>query len=164
MALADRWQLPYLAEGMRERIEAGLDLHQISRRQHQALCETLLDEMVAGMDTACASAGGFVCDRSPLDLAAFWLYYGFGFDAAATDHYIDRAFAAVADIDHIVLTPLGVFALDDDGVRSTNPWIQTHYAAVLEHFLRRSPVPVLRLQCKPMATRERIDWVIQHIT
>ena len=159
MALADALGVPYLAEGMRWRLEQGLDLHDLTREAHRDLARELLGEMVADMQLAIRSAGGFVCDRSPLDLAAFWLYYGFGFDEAATDAYVARAEQAALLLDSVVLVPLGAFAIEDDGIRTANRWVQTHYAAVLDHFLSATPVPVLRLQAGPSSPQERLRAV-----
>ena len=145
MALAEALEVPYLAEGMRTRLEQGLDLHDLTRDSHRALHFELLDEMSGAMNDAISAAGGFSCDRSPLDLAAFWLYYGFGFDEADTDAYVARTADAARSLDCIVVMPLGAFAIEDDGVRTANRWVQTHYAAVLEHFLNHSDVPLLRL-------------------
>jgi predicted ATPase len=162
-ALAMRLDLPYLEEGMRARLESGLDLHRISHRQHQALAEELLDEMLDATRRAVAEHGGFVCDRCPLDMAAFWLYYRFAFDLEATARYMRRVDESLPGFGHVVLLPRTALALCDDGVRSANPWIQLHFDALLDAMVARAgdAVTVVRLppDCRSLA--ERVDWVLR---
>ncbi|MBK8907599.1 MAG: AAA family ATPase [Rhodospirillales bacterium] len=121
-ALAARLALPLVREGMRERLEGGLDLHALGRDGVGALIEALFVEHLGDVDRAVTTAGGFVSDRCPLDSAAFWLCYGFGMDGDATSRIFERAAAAVGGHDLIVMLPWGVLPLVADGVRSANPW------------------------------------------
>ena len=148
---------------MRRRLEGGLDLHAISHAQHRALTFELLEEMHAGAVDALREQGGFVCDRSPLDMAAFWLYYRFAFDEAATARYMERVAAALSDFDAVVLLPRAGLALEDDGVRSANPWVQLHFDALLEAMVRElgAAVRVLRLPPGCRALDDRLAWLRQ---
>jgi cytidylate kinase len=84
-AVADRLGVPFIEEGMRARLEAGLDLHTLDRDQHRNLVEALFEECWA--TPATNAAGGFVADRSPIDFLAFWLYYGFAADDVGTARF-----------------------------------------------------------------------------
>ncbi len=133
-ALAAHLGLPFLEEGMRARLEAGLDLHTLAP---PALAE-LIEELWAEQDAAERAAdGGFVADRSSLDYAAFWLHYGLYHDEPSTERFVERMAAAARRYDGIALCPWGVLSLDADGVRSTNPWVQLRYQVVVEGLLER---------------------------
>jgi nicotinamide riboside kinase len=135
--LAAEFDVPFIPEGMRTRIEAGLDLHTLTRERHRALLEELFEEMLAAADDAAITRGGFVADRCSIDCAAFWLYYGFGNDADATAEVFDRAAAALELYDLIVVLPWDGIPLAADGVRSANRWHQLHYQSLLEGLLMR---------------------------
>jgi len=135
--LAIELDVAFIPEGMRARIEAGLDLHTLSRDQHRALLEELFEEMLAAAGNAAETRGGFVADRCSIDCAAFWLYYGFGNDAAATAEVFDRAAAALELYDLVVVLPWDRIPLAADGVRSANRWHQLHYQCLLEGLLTR---------------------------
>lgn len=132
--LAAELGLPFIQEGMRDRIEAGLELHELSRAEQHALVEELWSEQFAREE---AASDGFVVDRSSYDFAAFWLHYDFHIDRGATDEWIDRMVSAAARYDHVLLLPWGVLPLEHDGVRSTNRWTQFRYHALLEGVLGR---------------------------
>ena len=156
--LARRLGVPFIGEGMRARIEAGLDLHALSRDQHRALVVELFDEAAGARRDA---ADGFVSDRSPMDFLAFWLYYGFAADADATERFAARCDAALARLDALVVLPWGAIPLVDDSVRTPNRWRQLHYQALLEGLVRRR-VPDGKTLFLPDAVtgREaREDWV-----
>jgi predicted ATPase len=161
-ALAQRLEVPYLEEGMRRRLEAGLDLHTLSHHEHRALTESLLEEMLAAADRAVAHHGGFVCDRCPLDMAAFWLYYRFAMDEQATSRFMQRADRALGIFDAVVLLPREALVLEDDGVRSANPWIQLHFDALLQAMVNRAgdSVMVLRLPADCVALDVRVHTVM----
>src|SRR3546814_1700347 len=108
---------PFSAEGSRRRLESGLDLHALSRDEHRALLIDLFDEALTAMDEAERHAGGFVADRVALDFAAFWLYFGFGFDAAATERFMGRVRAAGGRCDRILMLPWGALPLVAAGRR-----------------------------------------------
>ena len=80
--LAAHWDLPFVPEGMRARIEAGLELHRLTESELRDLILELWRERCDNVDQALASTGGFVADRSPMDYLAFWLHYGFAKDRA----------------------------------------------------------------------------------
>ena len=160
-ALAEIFGVPLIGEGMRARIEAGLDLHTLDCDGHRALLLELFDEALTDTRVAVDTAHGFVADRCSIDFAAFWLYYGFGLDRDATQAVFARAEAAVADYDLIVVLPWGAIPLVADGVRSTNPWLQLHYQALLEGLLARSAHAhrVVRVPPQVADLDARIRWI-----
>jgi len=126
--------LPLQEEWMRGRLAAGFDFHQLTREQHRRLLSDDADLLAGHL----ARADGMVTDRTPLDMAAFWLANGFGVDdPAATEALLARAICAMADYSLVVLLPWGAMRIQADGVRSTNPWLQLHHHAVLEALCRR---------------------------
>lgn len=143
-ALARRLDLPYLPEGMRRRLEAGLDLHDLSREQFRDLLDALWTEQAEQEEQAHRRWGGFVADRSALDHAAFWLLYHFSDDEPATDTRMEAWRSRVATYDAVVLLPWGELPLVSDGVRSTNRWTQRRFQATVEGLLRRD-LPAGRL-------------------
>lgn len=159
-ALADRWGLPYLPEGMRSRIEGGLDLHALGQDGMRALLWELWEEQVAREEAAVAQAGGFVSDRSPLDYLAFWLLYGFAFDAVQTDRLARAVRARAAALDRVFLLPVGVLPLHADGVRTPNPWIQRRFQATVEGLLHQE-LAAEQLARMPALSEldDRVAWV-----
>ena len=159
-ALAEALSVPYLPEGMRSRLEAGLDLHSLTHETLRALVEELWVEHQEAEDAAIREAGGFVADRSAVDFAAFWLHYRFTEDAEASARFFRGAFGRLELYDHIVLLPWGVLPLVADGVRTSNPWIQRHFQATVEGLLFRE-VAAPRLLALPAITGldERVAWV-----
>jgi len=160
--LAERWGVPFVAEGMRTRLEAGLDLHTFSHDDLADLLHELFAEQEAAVAAALSAAGGFVADRSPIDHLAFWLYYGFGgLREAETAAVLDRTLAARSACDAVVLLPWGVLPLEDDGVRSPNRWRQLHVQALVEGLSLRH-VPADRLLWLPAGLTDpaaRVAWV-----
>jgi len=132
--LAAELGLPFIDEGMRDRIEAGLELHTLSRKEHHSLVEELWSEQFAREE---AATDGFVGDRSSFDFAAFWLHYDFHIDRDATDEWMDRMVSAAARYDRVLLLPWGVLPLEHDGVRSTNRWTQFRFQSLLEGVVGR---------------------------
>lgn len=133
-ALASRLGLPFIEENMRERIASGLRLDQLRPSELADLLSEVWDEQRAAEDAAGSS---FVADRSAYDYIAFWLQYGLHHDEPRTDEWIARMREEGARYDRILVLPWGVLPLEDDGIRSTNRWIQFHYQALLENTLRR---------------------------
>lgn len=162
-ALAERLAAPYVPEGMRERLEAGLDLHRLDRLELRDLLLELFDEMVSSLDSHRLAGSGCVCDRSPLDYAAFWLYYGFGSDDAATRDFLAAAERAAKSFDLVVLLPWGTLPLVADGVRSANRWRQLHFQAILEGLAFRSFGADHHHCLPPEITRQedRVTWVLE---
>lgn len=138
--LASDLSLPYVPEGMRVRIERGLDLHALGPEQLQGLVLELWEEQCQLEDQAERSSGGFVSDRSPIDFFAFWLLYRCG-PRAHTESFHREVGERAARLDRIVVLPWGVIPLEDDGVRSVDPWRQKHYQALLEGLLFRESRP-----------------------
>lgn len=146
---------------MRRRLEAGLDLHDLSFEQHKALAVELLEEMLASTAPRGEGEHGFVCDRCPLDMAAFWLYYRFAFDLQATERYMQRVTQGMQQFDAVVVLPRDAILLENDGVRSANPWVQMHFDALLEAFIHRlsGSVQLLRLPRGIETLDDRVSWV-----
>ena len=163
--LAVEFDVPVIPEGMRARIEAGLDLHTLSREQHRTLLEELFEEMLTAAANAAETGGGFVADRCSIDCPAFWLYYGFGDDADATAEVFDRAASALELYDLVVVLPWDAIPLAADGVRSVNRWHQLHYQSLLEGLLARCapddrvalmPADVIDIDARAAWIRERL--------
>ena len=158
--LAADWGVPYLEEGMRRRLEAGLDLHALTMEQFRALNVELRDEQEQLEQAAIARHGGFVADRSALDYAAFWLVYRFFEYEAETASVMAAATEYVRKYDAVLLLPWGVLPLHGDGVRSTNPWRQRHYQATVEGLLRREVEPGRLLELPGLTSlADRLQWV-----
>lgn len=132
--LAESLGVPYLEEGMRSRLESGLDLHALDMEGHRQLMRDMWSEQLA-LETA--ATGGFVADRSSLDFAAFWMHYGLYEDHEATEAFMASMCLHGESYDRVVLLPWGVLPLEADGVRTTNRWIQLRYQGILEGCLRR---------------------------
>lgn len=158
--LAEHLGLPFIEEGMRRRIEEGLRLEELAPAEQQKLIE----EMWLEQEAREADADGFVADRSSLDFAAFWLHYDLHYDAQATEEWFARMCERSAAYDRILLMPWGVLPLEQDGVRSTNRWIQFRFQSILEGVLNRFAVrgQVLRVPGITDAER-RLDFVVRHL-
>lgn len=158
--LAEHLGVPFVPEGMRERLEAGLDLHTLDRAALGDLVTALYDEMLDRLDAAMAGAGGFVADRSAIDYAAFWLYYGFADEEGATAAFMARVRDAVPRYDAVIVLPWGGIAFAADGVRSPNSWRQLHYQALVEGLTARlMPAGrVLHMPDSVTARDARRDW------
>ena len=162
-ALSASTGLPYIPEGMRERIEGGLDLHTLGRDGLRALIRELWAEQRAREDTALAAHGGFIADRSPVDYAAFYLSYGFVEPDDAPDAFFAEVLGAVAGLDALVVLPWGALPLAADGVRTPNPWTQRRFQLMVEGLAARA-IPGDRLLWLPPLTDlgARVDWVLAH--
>ncbi len=155
-ALADELGVPFLAERMRERIESGLDVGALSRRDWRALIESEWESQCAA-EAACPN--GFVADRSSVDFAAFWLHYGLQDERELTERWMARMFAHARGYERLIVCPWGDLPLVDDGVRSTNRWTQLRYHSILEGLLARmAPGRVLLI-----ADAEPIDARVEHV-
>ncbi len=132
--LADELGLLYIEEGMRKRLEAGLDLHQLSRREHLALMQVLWREQ---RDAEERAAAGFVADRSSYDFAAFWLHYGLHLDGEDDASPFTDWCSHGESYDRVVLLPWGVLPLVADGIRSSSRWIQLRFQTIVEGTLAR---------------------------
>jgi predicted ATPase len=128
-AVADRLGLPYIEEGIRPRVEAGLKLYLLDESQRRDLIRELWEEQHAAQE---AAGHGFVADRSAVDYAAFWLHYGLTDEQEETRTFLAEMERAARAESRVVLCPWGVLPLEADGVRSTNPWLQLRYQALVE--------------------------------
>lgn len=165
MALAKRLDLPFVPEGMRERLAEGLNVHALSATQFRDLVIELYDEAQAKMKHAATQYGGFIVDRGPIDYLAFWLYYGFADDTTATAAFAARAATDAMDLDATVVLPWGAIPLVADGIRSPNPWRQLHFQALFEG-LARSRIESERLLWLPADVLEpaaRENWVLDRV-
>lgn len=135
--LARELDLPFVEEGMRARLEDGLDLHGLEIAGWCDLCEELWSEHAQRMDAALGDAGGFVADRSSLDFAAFWLHYGLYEEVERSDAFMRRMIERARDYDRLLLFPWGVLDLEADGVRSSNRWLQLRFQGLVEDLTRR---------------------------
>lgn len=163
MALAQRLDLPFIPEGMRERLAAGLNVHALSGGQFRDLVVELYDEAQAHMARATERHGGFVADRGPIDYMAFWLYYGFADDQAATEAFAARTAEDAARLDVTVVLPWGAIPLASDGIRSPNPWRQLHFQALFEG-LARTRIESERLLWLPadvLVLPDRVAWALE---
>lgn len=150
--LSHQLDLPVRAERMRDRLVTGFDPHSLSRADHRRLIAGDADDLA--LDLA-RDQDGLITDRTPLDMAAFWLANGFGVDApAATEALLARAVCAMADYDLVILLPWGEHPITADGVRSANPWMQLHFQTVVEGLCRRyvSPDRLLTITGKAPTT------------
>ncbi|MEO1193484.1 MAG: ATP-binding protein [Pseudomonadota bacterium] len=160
--LAERWQVPYQDEGMRRRLEAGLDMHQLSRDQYKALLRELADENEAGLEAARSAGAGLVCDRAPLDTLAFWIHYGLIYAGREeSDAIAKQQLARCTGLDLIVLLPWGALPLVSDGVRSDNPWLQLQFQTLVEGLAREflPPESWVLLPKDITSLDQRIDWI-----
>lgn len=165
-ALAERLGLPYIPEGMRRRLEGGLDLHSLDHDQFRALLWELWAEQVDAEDAALAAHGGFVADRSPYDYAAFWLHYRF--PTLSTREETERFFAETrargAALDRVLVLPWGALPLQADGVRNANPWLQRHYQACVEGLLAREAPDGQVLHLPGLTELEaRLSWALERL-
>lgn len=163
--LAARWGVPYVPEGMRERIERGLDLHTLDAEGLRGLMWELWEEQKHREEQAVREAGGFVSDRSPVDYLAFWLLYGFFSDESETQSLESAVQARLEGLDHVVVLPHGVLPLEADGVRSSSPWVQLRYQSLVEGLLTRRMASA-RLAFLPALSDldGRVAWVEDLVT
>ena len=164
-SLANRLSVPYIPEGMRERLEAGLDLHDLSHAELRDLLVTMFQEMTALTETEQTNGGGFVCDRAPIDYMAFWLYYGFGADENATQEFFASAERASGAFELIVILPWNAFPLINDGIRSPNRWRQLHFQALVEGLALRGfgSVGYEYIPLDVVCQGDRMAWVMDYL-
>jgi broad specificity phosphatase PhoE/nicotinamide riboside kinase len=154
--LADELGLPYIAEGMRARLEAGLAPLALRPPELRALMREMWQEQRAA---EAAAARGFVADRSSIDFAAYWLQYGLYDEVDETEAWLAQMRAEAARYTQLVLLPWGVLPLEDDRVRSTNRWMHRRFQATLESLLLELPQHGV-LRVPPTADfDERLAWL-----
>lgn len=137
--LADELGYVFIEEGMRKRLEAGLDWMALHARPggYEDLLQELWHEQQTAESNALRHAPGFVADRSPYDHGAFWLHYGSLHDRKRTNEWMERLIAAGRSLDRVVLLPWGDLPLQHDGVRSTDRWLQFRFQSILEGLTER---------------------------
>jgi predicted ATPase len=160
-ALARRWAVPYVPEGMRERLEGGLDLHGLDHAGIAELVIELWREQRAREAQAITTSGGFVADRSAIDFFAYWVLYRLDGDPERTAAFHGELLAHTRGYDQVLVLPWGALPLQDDGVRSPNGWNQLHLQATLEGLVRRflPEEQVLWLPPAVQELRDRERWV-----
>lgn len=163
-ALSKRLGVPYIPEGMRERIEGGLDVRSLSHAAFRALVVELWEEQCAREDAAVAAHGGFVSDRSPLDFTAFRLVYAM-LEEPELDAQLAEAVRRVRALDRLVVLPFGVLPLVDDGVRSPRKWVQRRFQSTVEGLvMREAPDGVAAFMPPLTALSDRVAWVCDLLT
>ena len=150
--LAERLDLPYVEEGFRRRLDAGLDPHTLSPEQMRDLLLELYAEAMAELDTAVQGYGGFVADRCSIDFLAFWLHYGFANDEQMTEKLFGRSIDDISRYDHITVLPWDAFGIENDGRRSTNKWLQLKFQSLFEGLVNR------------LIPSEKIIWMPKGVT
>jgi hypothetical protein len=150
---------------MRDRLEAGLDLHTLDADGLADLVQSLWSEQRQSEQVALSKHGGFVSDRSSVDFAAFWLHYGFAQDIARAELFLTQTLQHAGTYDRIIVLPWRAFPLVADGYRSSNPWIQKRFQALLEGLFHRdvSPDRVVFLPTRCVSIDRRVQWVCQAI-
>lgn len=127
--------LPFIEEGMRKRIEAGFNPFELGPDGYERLVTELWEEQCALED---AATDGFIADRSAFDFAAAWLQYAHLDDPSRTETWMrSRLRDGRERYDRVVLLPWGAIPLVNDGLRSTDPWVQFRFQAIIEDLLRR---------------------------
>lgn len=144
-ALADRLGVPFIAEGMRLRIEAGLWIAGMTLDARLDLARELWREHAGQVREA--QRTGFVADRSAGDFAAFRLADHLIYHETADDE-MRAILGSFGLYEQIVVLPWGAIPLAEDGVRSTNPWHQFRFQTLLEGVLRRFAPPEQVLMVK----------------
>jgi predicted ATPase len=161
-ALAERLGLPYIEEGIRSRVSAGLKLYELDEAGRRALVSELWEEQHEQEERATA---GFVSDRSSIDYAAFWLHYGLTDAEQETQQFMERMTTAIQRVDQVILCPWGVLPLVSDGVRSTNRWLQLRFQALLEGLHGRYTSMERLVELPPIVElEERIKFVLAQPT
>lgn len=161
--VAERLDVPFLEEGMRRRLEEGLDIHNLSQQQHRDLIVELWEEQRSAEHRAQEAHGGFVADRSAVDFAAFCLLFHShnpGFCARMVPELLAHAEA----YDAVINLPWGLLPLVEDGVRSPNRWYQRHFQATVEGLLRRDLAPGRAWFLPDLDDLDRrVNWVVDRV-
>ena len=125
----------------------------------------LWQEQMALEDAAIQANGGFVCDRSGWDYAAFRLLYRFTKDIDEVAEFYAQVRERTAWLDRLVVLPWGVIPLQADGIRTPNPWTQRLFQSSLEGLVNRE-VPARIAAFMPPITEleQRVDWVLDLLT
>ena len=148
MGLANSLKLPYIEESFRRQRENGLVFQNLSHTEQSLL---IIDLYTEAIEQAAKHPNGFIQDRCPIDFLAFWLHYGFWSDETSSAALFDRAREDLSYYDRIVILPWGVFDIEDDGIRSTNCWLQLKFQSLLAGLIHR------------MTPKELIYWMPEDI-
>jgi nicotinamide riboside kinase len=162
MHLAERLGLPFIEEGMRARVREGLDPSSLTHAQYEDLIEQMFEEQ---REQERRAVDGFVADRSSIDFAAFWLHYARLADRDRTERVVERCVQAGAAYDAVLLLPWGSLPLADDGVRSTDRWLQFRFQAIVEGLHERF-TPADRLFRAPadlLDPERRLRWALEAV-
>ncbi len=160
-AVAKHLGVPYIQEGFRRRVEQGLLMYKLNEGERRDLMRDMW-RVQRGQEVRAQS--GFVSDRSCVDFASFWLHYGLNDAQDETEQFLGEMREEEARIGHIVLCPWGVLPLEADGVRSTNPWLQLRFAALLDGMHQRMTAPekLIRLP-ESVEFEQRLAYVLARI-
>ncbi|MAH85603.1 MAG: hypothetical protein CBB68_15370 [Rhodospirillaceae bacterium TMED8] len=158
MALSKSLNLPYLEESFRSRCEDGLVFQDLSRAAQSLLIVELYSEAI---DQVTKCSDGFVQDRCPIDFLAFWLHYGFWNEEKSSKDLFKRVQKDLSYYDRIIMLPWGVFDIQEDGVRSTNCWLQLKFQSLVEGLVNRlAPKDLIYWMPNDIDVRqERVDHV-----
>ena len=163
--LADRLKLPYVAEGFRTRLDEGLDPHTLSREELRGLLLELYEEAIAELDKAVQRDDGFVADRCSIDFLAFWLHYGFCSEEEMTEKLYRCSIKDVLRYHQVIILPWDAFAIEDDGRRSTNKWLQLKFQSLFEGLAHRF-IPFEKLFWMPAEPTDivtRVSMIIDRL-
>lgn len=158
MKLADALELPYVEEGMRKRLAAGLDVHDFGPDEQRELIRDLWNEQLQA-ESACTN--GFIADRSSLDYMAFWMHYALHEAHEETEAFFGEMIDHARSYERVILLPHGVFPIEADGIRATDSWLQLRYQGVLEICLRRYTAEEQLLELPAIdGIEKRLDFVL----
>jgi nicotinamide riboside kinase len=137
-ALAAHLGVPFIAEGMRQRLESGYRLGEMSHDDFLSLARELWDEHLALVRAG--QTTGFVSDRCAADFAAYRMTDSLMFhDTAGAE--IEAILDQLPLYSSVVVLPWGAMPIAADGVRSQNRWLQLRFQTVVEGLLQRFAPP-----------------------
>lgn len=160
-ALARRFEVPFIEEGMRRRLEAGLVPGELAPQALEDLFAELWQEQLEAQLAAVDTHGGYVADRSAFDFGAAWLQYTSLEDRQRTSAWMLARLTDAEEHTHVVLLPFGGLPLEGDGIRHDDPWFQFRFQAVVEHLLARHARKDVCIPVPPacQALEDRIAFV-----
>lgn len=160
-ALARDLHLPCLQEEMRAFLErTRLDLTSLPAPEREAI----LLQMWADRRHRESSTPSFIADNSPLDFAAYALYYGHLSDCGL-DTLLAEARTFLAHYTTVLILPWGALPYQQDGIRASSPHLQMRYQVLIEGLLLRH-LPHERLHFLPthlLRLEDRLRWAKSHL-
>ena len=118
-----------------------------------ALCDAVLNRRMAFE----SSHDAFVADRAALDTAVYWLRWcparAFPSETAAL---LARARQHMARYTHVLLLPWGALPLEDDRVRTPDPWYQYGMHALTRGVLADWGVPYVEVSRELRSVEARV--------